>query len=85
MADLLIENGLVLTMNKEGTIIKNGFVLIEDGKISQIGKGSIKLKADEIIDARGKIVMPGFVCAHTHFSRILAQGTSLGNSNIFRM
>lgn len=85
MTDLLIKDGLVLTMNGEAPIIKNGFVLVEDGKISQIGKSSARLKADETIDAKGKIVMPGLVCAHTHFSRILAQGIPSENANIFKM
>lgn len=57
-------------------LIKNGFIvsdvdtykadiLIEDGKIKEIGKN---LKVDcEIIDAEGKYVIPGAVDAHTHF------------------
>jgi imidazolonepropionase-like amidohydrolase len=42
-------------------IIKNGTILIEDGKISGIGQ-SIEIPKDaEVIDARGKVVMPGLV------------------------
>ena len=40
-------------------------VLIEDGRIAKIAK-NIKAEADKIIDAAGKIVMPGAVDMHTH-------------------
>ncbi len=40
-------------------------ILIADGKIDNIGKGLVE-KADEVIDARGKIVAPGLVDMHAH-------------------
>ena len=43
---------------------KNASVLIEDGRIKKIGKNIGG--ADEVIDARGKTVLPGFVDCHTH-------------------
>jgi len=42
-------------------IIKNGTILIEDGKISDIGQNIEVPKDAKVIDARGKIVMPGLV------------------------
>jgi imidazolonepropionase len=50
-------------------IIKNGALAIDDEKIVGVGKtGTIKkkFKAEEIIDAKNKVVMPGFVDPHTH-------------------
>ena len=51
-------------------IIEDGGLLIQDGKIAAVGR-SENIQADlprgsETIDARGKVVMPGFVDAHTH-------------------
>ena len=43
---------------------KNASILIEDGRIKKIGKNIDG--ADEVIDARGKTILPGFVDAHTH-------------------
>jgi len=43
---------------------KNASILIEDGRIKKIGKNIGR--ADEVIDARGKTILPGFVDAHTH-------------------
>ncbi|PYL06206.1 MAG: imidazolonepropionase, partial [Verrucomicrobia bacterium] len=50
-------------------IIHDGGMLIHDGKIDIVASSTdIEKKADgaEIIDADGKIVLPGFVDAHTH-------------------
>ncbi|HPR17731.1 MAG TPA: imidazolonepropionase [Candidatus Cloacimonadota bacterium] len=50
-------------------IIENGAVAVLAGKILAVGTSSeicSKYKADKIIDATGKVVMPGFVDPHTH-------------------
>lgn len=44
-----------------GGIIKNGTILIKDGKISDIGQNIEIPKKAKVIDARGKVVMPGLV------------------------
>ncbi|MGL5312539.1 MAG: amidohydrolase [Peptostreptococcaceae bacterium] len=57
---------------KNGTIntITNGIIqddiLIDDGKIVEIGKNIVAPLDAEIIDAEGKFVYPGFIDAHTH-------------------
>ena len=58
---LLIKNGTIVTA--ENTFKSD--VLCEDGKIIEIGS-SINKQADRIIDAAGKIVMPGGIDPHTH-------------------
>jgi imidazolonepropionase len=50
-------------------IIRDGGMLIRDGRIEAVGPSTeIEKKAGdaEVIDARGKVVLPGFVDAHTH-------------------
>ena len=47
------------------SIIKNGSVAVKNEKIVEIGK-NLKYKAEKIIDASGKTVMPGFLDPHTH-------------------
>ncbi|MEW6697021.1 MAG: amidohydrolase [Bacillota bacterium] len=59
-----IINGTVLTM--AGPPIARGSVLIEEGKIAYAGQNIPLQKHIEIIDAAGKIVLPGLIDAHTH-------------------
>ena len=61
---LLIKNGKVLTM--AGTTYEKGCVLVEDGKIKEIGESIVEAENMEIIDAKGGWVMPGIIEAHCH-------------------
>jgi len=48
-------------------ILKDAWVLVEDGVIAQIGTGAAPEAADaQVVDAQGKLVTPGLVDAHTH-------------------
>ena len=58
----IIKNGRVIT--PDGII--DGYVLYEDGKIAEIGAGDSMPQADEVIDAQGRYVSPGFIDIHTH-------------------
>lgn len=76
MADYIFENGLVVTMDKEGRIIEDGAVVVEGNKILALGKTSeVKKKygAEERINAKGKIIMPGFVTPHNHMYNSLTR------------
>ncbi len=78
----LIGNGTVITLDRERPVIEDGAVLIEDGVIKRVGETKI-LRRDFpraiFIDARGGMIMPGFINAHTHFYSTLARGmTSRG-------
>ena len=80
MPSLLIEGGYVLTMNPNREIIRDGAVVIQGNRISWVGKKSdltdSQRKGVRIIDAAGKLVLPGFVDAHVHNSQMLARGIS---------
>jgi len=55
-------------------------VAIEDGTIVSVekaGKASGKYRAEEVIDATGKIVMPGLICAHHHLYSTFARGMAV--------
>lgn len=58
----IIKNGRVIT--PDGII--DGYVLYEDGKITETGTGDCMPQADEVIDAQGRYVSPGFIDIHTH-------------------
>ncbi len=61
---LAIVNGKIYTMADEP--IENGSVLIEDGKIKEIGTDLNIPDGCEVIDAKGNMVTPGLVDAHSH-------------------
>lgn len=62
---MLITNAKIFTM--EDTVIENGFIKIEDGKIFEVGDMSTCAFSDEhIINLKGCSIYPGFIDAHTH-------------------
>ena len=63
MPTLLIKNGRI--MDPANQRDEKGDLLVADGKIAEIGK-TIRTQADEVIDAAGKVVVPGFVDMHVH-------------------
>ncbi len=64
--DMLIKNGTVLTITK-GTL-ENTDVLIEKGKIKQVGKNLSAPAGVQVVDATGLFVMPGIIDAHSHIA-----------------
>jgi len=72
---LLIENGTVLTGGKAAAVLPGHSVLIENGCISRIApKSRLQRSAARRIDASRKVVVPGFINAHTHFYSTFARG-----------
>lgn len=61
---LAIKDGKILTITKG--VIKRGTILIEDGKIVDVGTNIKIPEHAEVIDAKGKVVMPGLIDAHCH-------------------
>lgn len=61
---ILIRGAAIVTMDALGEISK-GDILIENDKIKDISL-HIDAKADEVIDAQGYILVPGFINAHMH-------------------
>ena len=75
MADILIKDGYVITMDPRRRVFERGSVAIDGGNISAVGK-DIRAKAEKVIDAQGKAVLPGLVNAHTHLSMTLLRGVA---------
>ncbi|MBU1181563.1 MAG: amidohydrolase [Proteobacteria bacterium] len=75
-ADLIILNGTVITMDHNGTLIKNGAVAVKGEKIIATGEtgGFVSWKASKTIDAGGGIIMPGLINTHTHASMTIFRG-----------
>lgn len=75
MSTTLIKNGIIVTLGDNNKVLYGHSLLIEDDKIKKIAPADeFKDKYDTVIDARGKVVMPGFINAHMHFYSTLVCG-----------
>jgi len=74
--DCLITNGTVLTMDGAGNCFDRGAVAVKDDRIAGVGPVDDfqSWTAGEILDARGGLIMPGLVNAHTHLPMSLFRG-----------
>ncbi|MBI3195171.1 MAG: putative aminohydrolase SsnA [Ignavibacteriae bacterium] len=71
---MLLKNCTTIVL--QSTIKEKVDVRIEKGKITEQKKRLLPRRGEEIIDLAGKIVIPGFVNAHTHLYSSLARGMS---------
>ena len=68
---ILIKNGRIIY--GENLDIINADIYIEGNRIAKVGKG-LKLSAEYVIDANGKVISPGFINAHTHSPMTILRG-----------
>src|SRR5256886_11637427 len=71
---ILIKGGTIVTMD-ENDSIERGDVLIRNGRIAGIG-GEIDDTVNEVIEAHGCAVLPGFVQTHIHLCQTLFRGAA---------
>ncbi|HXW00153.1 MAG TPA: amidohydrolase family protein, partial [Anaerolineae bacterium] len=77
---MLIVNGTVLTFGDDKRVLPYGAVYYEGDTIIEVGRSAdlqSKYPHAERLDAAGKIVMPGMICAHTHFYGAFARGMAI--------
>ena len=76
IADILISNGIVLTMNETADEIQKGAVAIKGDKIVAVDHAGefSDWKASKTIDAHAGIIMPGLVNTHTHAAMTCFRG-----------
>lgn len=73
--DLLITGGTVVTCDPADRVVR-GDVLVRDGRIAAIGQGAnfTTIPGARAVDARGCLIVPGFVQAHVHLCQTLFRG-----------
>lgn len=71
MSTILVKNGTIITMNPEREVLE-GNLLIAGRRIVEIG--GPERPADKVIDASGRLVIPGFVQTHIHLCQTLFRG-----------
>lgn len=86
MATLLIRHAeLIATMNDTDSRIADGAILIEDNVIQRVGPtADLPAAADETIDARTMVILPGLVNTHHHFYQTLTRNVPAAqNAKLF--
>jgi 5-methylthioadenosine/S-adenosylhomocysteine deaminase len=71
MSTILIANALLVTMNSRREVYI-GNLLVENDRIKAVGKQ--EYAADWVIDARGRVLIPGLVQTHVHLCQALFRG-----------
>lgn len=77
---MLITNATLITWEKENRVLEDHAILIEHDRIREIDTTKnlvAKFPNEEQLDARGQYVMPGNICAHTHFYGAYARGMAI--------
>jgi len=80
---MLITNGKIITFDKGTEILEDNAIQIQGNLISDIGPQAELEKRypnDERMDAKGQYIMPGNICAHTHFYGAFARGMGIPGS-----
>lgn len=77
---MLITNGKIITWEDPNQILEDQAIYISEGRIVEIGSQNLlqeRYPKDALIDAKGQYVMPGNICAHTHFYGAFARGMAI--------
>jgi cytosine/adenosine deaminase-related metal-dependent hydrolase len=74
---MLFTNATIVTMNPTRDIIIDGAIAINDNRIAAIGKADTLLSQyhdEEVIDVKGKFIIPGLIDTHVHLAQALIRG-----------
>ncbi|MBA2339288.1 MAG: amidohydrolase [Pyrinomonadaceae bacterium] len=75
--DIIVRGGTIVTMDGERRVINEGALAVRDGRIAAVGSRAeieSSYNSKEIIEARGRIVVPGLINGHTHIPMTLFRG-----------
>ena len=80
---MLITNATIITWESESRVLEDYAILIENDRIREVDTTqnlTTKYPNEEKLDACGHYVMPGNICAHTHFYGAYARGMAIPGS-----
>ncbi len=75
--DLIVSGGTVVSMDEKRTIFEDGSVAVRGDSIVAVGPRAeveAKYKGAQVMDAKGRLVLPGFINGHTHVPMTLFRG-----------
>jgi 5-methylthioadenosine/S-adenosylhomocysteine deaminase len=83
VSSLLLKSDLVVALDGDDRILKEGYIIIEDDRIIEMGLQKDledRRKFDDIVELKNRLVMPGLINAHTHTPMTLFRGHVEGRS-----
>lgn len=85
MSSILISEGTIITMDEQRHVISDGAVLIQNDRITQVGKADeVKAKpgVEFEINGKGMVILPGLIDTHVHLAQALLRGCADDSSLI---
>jgi 5-methylthioadenosine/S-adenosylhomocysteine deaminase len=75
--DLIVGGDLLLTLDEQGRVLRNGALAVSDGRIVDIGPAATleaRWSATTRVDGKGRLVIPGLVNVHNHTPLMITRG-----------
>src|SRR6201988_3493641 len=83
MSSSLLKSDLIVTLDRDDLILKEGHIIVEDDRITEMGLQkdlNKRRKFDDVVELKNRLVMPGLVNAHTHTPMTLFRGHVEGHT-----
>jgi 8-oxoguanine deaminase len=78
---MVVTGGTVVTMDDARREYADGYVVVEDGRVSSVGSGAAPdLEGARVVDARGCVVTPGLVNTHHHLYQWVTRGLAVDST-----
>ena len=82
---MIIGNGKVITNDADSNFYDNGAVYVKDNVVEDVGDFEdlkSKYPNEEVVDVKGRVIMPGMICAHDHIYSSYARGMSVSKPTV---
>lgn len=80
---VLLYGGHVLTMDADGTVLRQAELLLDQGRVASIGRATTILPGTRVLDVQGCLVLPGLIQGHVHLGQTFFRGLAEGRSLLF--
>lgn len=77
---IIFDDGIVVTLGKNGQVLWNASVAVERENIAAVGSSAEirqRFPKAEVVPCSGKVILPGFICTHHHFYSTMARGMAI--------
>ncbi|MES1211154.1 MAG: amidohydrolase family protein, partial [Acidobacteriota bacterium] len=75
---ILLRGGTVLTLDARATVLRSTDILVEGGRIRQIGTARDLPPGTRVLDVSGHLVLPGLIQGHIHLGQTFFRGLAEG-------